>query len=261
MEEIMKKLVKIVLLIILGAVLMRATCGKPNPTEETTIKAKEMMRITDKVYYHNMSITYDGYHYYTINGGNTNYSVINEYDDKGKFITRYDLKLDGRAIIYNPDDYYMFVKIYGTDLCKIDLENEEYSTELSEIFANEQSSIGFSPANNVLCELNDSTVTTYDISDGTEINTYYLDNYNSEERFNCSMAASNEHMFVWGNSPKEVLIYDMEGNYVNSVKLPRAGFGYSLSYCNGMLWIAQDADAKNKLGKGTWYGYQLQGLE
>jgi hypothetical protein len=261
-EELMKKVVKVVLLIILGAVLMRATCGKPKPTEETTtIKAKEMIKITDKVYYHNMSITYDGEHYYTINGGNTGYSVINEYDGKGKFVTKYNVGLDGRAIFYNPDDYELYVKIYGTDLCKIDLENEDYSTELSGIFTNEQSSIGFSPVNNLICELNNGTVTTYDISSGDTIDTYDLDKYSTVERFNCSMAASNEHMFVWGSNPKEVLIYNLEGIYQGSVILPRPGFGYSLSYCNGLLWIAQDADAKDKLGKGTWYGYQLQGLE
>jgi hypothetical protein len=50
---------------------MRATCGKPRPTGEMQIKAIEKIKITDKVYYHNMSITFDGDNYFTINGGNT----------------------------------------------------------------------------------------------------------------------------------------------------------------------------------------------
>jgi len=257
----MKQVVKIFLLLILGTLLMRATCGKPKPTEEIMIKAKEKIKITDKVYYHNMSITFDGDNYYTINGGNTDYSIINKYDTKGKFITSYDLSLDGRTIFYNPADYEIYVKICGTDLCKVNFVDETYDTELSEVFTNEQSSVGISPVNNTICEFNDGAVTKFDITDGEEIDTYYLDNYSTEERFNCSMAASNEHMFVWGNSPKQVLIYDLDGNYINTVSLPRAGFGYSLSYCNGMLWIAQDADSKENLGKGSWYGYELQGLE
>jgi hypothetical protein len=71
----------------------------------------------------------------------------------------------------------------------------------------------------------------------------------------------DQYLFVWGSTDSEVLIYDLEGTYINKVILPRAGYAFSLSYCNGMLWIAVDADAKEMLGNGYWYGYKLEGLD
>jgi hypothetical protein len=54
-------------------------------------------------------------------------------------------------------------------------------------------------------------------------------------------------------------------------KLPRTGFSFSLSWANGMLWIAEyangverDEDGNVTGGKaadGYWYGYRLVGLE
>ena len=41
--------------------------------------------------------------------------------------------------------------------------------------------------------------------------------------------------------------------------LPRSGFGFSLSWANDMLWIAEDADGGEDGADGTWYGYELQG--
>ena len=247
---------------LIGLLVMRATCGKPRPTGEMQIKAIEKIKITDKVYYHNMSITFDGDNYFTINGGNTDYSVINKYDTKGKFITSYDLSLDGRTIFYNPDDYEMYIKIYGTDLTMINLDDETYDTELSEVFTNEQSSVGFLSENNTIYELGeDGIVKTFDLTTGDEINNYNLDQYSTEDRFNCSIATSDQYIFVWGSTDNEVLIYDLEGTYINKVILPRAGYSFSLSYCNGMLWIAVDADAKEMLGNGYWYGYKLEGLD
>ena len=46
---------------LIGLLVMRATCGKPRPTGEMQIKAIEKIKITDKVYYHNMSITFDDF--------------------------------------------------------------------------------------------------------------------------------------------------------------------------------------------------------
>jgi hypothetical protein len=70
-EESVKSILKITLLMLIGLLVMRTTCGKPRPTGEMQIKAIEKIKITDKVYYHNMSITFDGDNYFTINGGNT----------------------------------------------------------------------------------------------------------------------------------------------------------------------------------------------
>jgi hypothetical protein len=43
--------------------------------------------------------------------------------------------------------------------------------------------------------------------------------------------------------------------------LPRDGFGFSLTWTNGMLWIAEDADGTDVGADGYWHGYKITGLK
>jgi hypothetical protein len=53
------------------------------------------MEFTDHVYYHNVGLTWDGDYYYTVNGGNTDYSNLNKYDASGSLDESYDVGADG----------------------------------------------------------------------------------------------------------------------------------------------------------------------
>jgi hypothetical protein len=251
-----KKIIKLSLIVILGIISLKATCGKPKisivPIPEVTIE--------DEVYFHNMSITSDGNHYYTLNGGNDEYGKVNEYDLDGEYIDSYSLTIDGRAIFYNPNDSYFYAKIYGYDLYSIDLEYYDTYSEKSNIFSNDNSSPAMSPDGSLLIELNNGEITMIDFEDGSIINTFTLSKYYDEFAYKSSIAATNKYLLVWG-SPNEVLVYDFSGKYITKIKLPRDGYGYSLSYCNGLLWISQDADGSTDGATGYWYGYRVDGLE
>jgi hypothetical protein len=257
----MKRLLKLGFAALALIVFSRATCGKPKGASVTPV---QKMKFTDHVYYHNMGITWDGEYYYTVNGGNTEYSNLNKYDDSGELDTEYDISADGRAILYSPAEEQLYVKPYSMSLDEVDLDAEETSTALEDIFSGDSSSVAMSPDGEKLYELHDGIVKVFSADDGEEERTFTLSSYNTtEERgYACAVAASDKFLFVWApNSETDILVYGIDGKYVTKFELPRSGYGFSLSWANGMLWIAEDADGSSDGADGTWYGYELKGLE
>lgn len=121
-------------------------CATTGPQKVAGVTPVQKMEFTDHVYYHNMGITWDGEYYYTVNGGSTEYSSLNKYDDSGEFDTEYDISADCRAILYSPAEEQLCVKSYGLSLDEVDLDLEETSTALEDIFTGDQSSVAVSPA-------------------------------------------------------------------------------------------------------------------
>jgi DNA-binding beta-propeller fold protein YncE len=241
-------------------VLGCATKGKRPVAGVTPV---QKMTFTDHVRYHNMGITWDGEYYYTINGGNTEYSNLNKYDESGELDSEYDISADGRAILYSPSEEQLYVKPMGTSLDAVDLDLEETSTDLEDIFSGDQSSVAMSPDGEKLYELYEGTVKVFN-TDGDEETSFDLSSYSTTEElgYAYAIAASDKFLFVWApNSDKDILVFGVDGSYVTKFTLPRAGFGFSLSWANDMLWIAEDADGKSDGADGTWYGYVLEGLE
>ncbi|KPJ74571.1 hypothetical protein AMJ52_00215 [candidate division TA06 bacterium DG_78] len=248
----MKKIIRYCLFVLVMFLFIRATCGRP----KLSTKPMTGVEIMDYVFFHNVSITFDGDHYFTLNGGNENYCVVNEYNADRNFIETYDVGLDGRALFYNPKDKNLYVKIYGTDLWAIDLYNGTAGVRFSDIFEEDNSSPAFSPDGKCIYELTDGDVRVIDFKTGEELERFALESYYDEHGYGLSIAASKHYLFVWEYEDR-VLVYDLDGEYVTKIKLPRTGYGFSLSYCNGMLWIAEDADASTDGGDGYWYGFEL----
>jgi hypothetical protein len=255
----MKRVLKLVVALAAIVVFTRATCGRARPGQVTPV---QRVTITDHVPYHNMGITFDGEHYFTINGGNEDYSVVKEYDRSGTLVTSYSFGIDGRSIGYNAEEEAFYVKPYAADLLVLDFDDESSETEHEGLFAQEQTSVAFSPDGAWAYELDGEEVRVYDLAEGEELNSIDIEGAYDEEQggYNCSMAASDKFLFVW-KSGTEVRVYDLSGEYVTSFELPRSGLGFSLSYCNGMLWVARDADGKADGADGKWFGYELRGLE
>jgi hypothetical protein len=256
----MNRLLRFSLLALIAfAAFGRATCGKPRPAGVTPVLK---LTIEDHVYYHNMGITWDGRHYFTINGGNSDYSNINEYDRKGKLVASYDVELDGRSIFWHPDEEEMYVKVFGNSLYTVDLSDEEADESVEEVFAESNSSVGFSPDGEKTYELSGGTVTVRDFDAGDEMESFDLNGVSDEESqgYDKSIAVSGRYIFAWDDDDG-IRVYDRGGNYVTKFDLPRSGFGFSLSWANGLLWVAQDADGRDEGADGTWYGYELKGLD
>jgi hypothetical protein len=250
---IMRRAISVLGIVLFAAISMRATCsaGKPG-----AMKPLEVMKITDNVYFHNVSITYDGDHYFTINGGNDSYCTLNEYDGEGELVDAYDVGLDARSISFNPKDGRLYVKIYGPDLYVVDLDDESAEIALYDVFDADNSSVGISQDGDRIYELDEGRVRALDLETGKELKRFNLADYFHEHSYQGSIAVSDRYLFVWGDSDA-IIAYDFNGEYVSDFRLPRPGYGFSLSYCNKMLWIAQDADASTDGGNGYWYGYRL----
>lgn len=249
----MRRVISIIGILFFIAISMRATCG---PSKPGTLKPVEVMRITDNVYFHNVSITHDGNHYFTINGGNDSYCTLNEYDSDGELLYVYDVGLDARSMFYNPRDSRFYVKPFGLDLYIVDLDTESAEIVLYDVFETDNSSVGLSPDGRWLYELDLGLVRVLDLKSGKELKRFTLANFFDEHGYQSSIAVSDKYLFVWGDADG-ILVYDLDGEYVSEFKLPRPGYGFSLSYCNKLLWIAQDADAATDGGNGYWFGYRL----
>jgi len=238
-------------------------CATTGSQKVAGVTPVQKMEFADHVYYHNMGIAWDGDYYYTVNGGNTDYSNLNRYDESGELDAEFDIAADGRAVLYSPSEEQLFVKPYGLSLDDVDLEFEETGTALDDIFSGEQSSVAISPDGERLYELHEGTVDVFN-TDGDKENSLELSSYNTTESrgYAFAIAASDKFLFVWApESETDVLVYGIDGRYVTKFTLPRAGFGFSLSWANDMLWIAEDADGDTDGADGTWYGYALEGLE
>ncbi len=258
----MKRLLKLGFAALAVVVFGRATCGPQPKVAGVTVTPVQKLEFTDHVYYHNMGITWDGEYYYTVNGGNTENSNLNKYDESGELDTEYSIGADGRAILYSPAEEQLYVKSFGTSLDEVDLDLEETSPVFDDIFTGDQSSVAMSPDGDRVYELHEGTVTVF--LDGDEETSFELSRYNTTEElgYAYAIAASDKFLFVWApNSDKQILVYDLDGKYVTQFELPRSGFGFSLSWANDMLWIAEDADGSSDGADGTWYGYELKGLE
>ncbi|HPS27188.1 MAG TPA: hypothetical protein PK269_06210, partial [Bacteroidales bacterium] len=68
-----------------------------------------------------------------------------------------------------------------------------------------------------------------------------------------SVAVDGKYIYTWNADYKLIFVYDMKGQKVKSVEVEKGSYGFSLSYANGLIFVADDGD----YATGTWYGYNL----
>lgn len=237
----------------------RATCQRTRGPVE--VVPAQVMKIEDFVYYHNVGITWGDGRYYTVNGGNEGYGMVNVYDARGELLESLELELDGRAIFYNPDEEMLYVKNYGYDVYAVDPDDGEWDVDLPDGLGEENSSVAWSPDGEVIYELGaEGAVTVYESFLGLEQESFELTRWSDEHGYSRALAASDKYLFTWDEGGV-VYVHGLDGSYVTRFELPRDGFGFSLSWANGMLWIAEDADGAEEGAEGYWYGYRLKGLK
>jgi len=249
----MRPAIRFALTALIVLISIRATCGKPRLPQTYPQQA---IKFTDEVRFHNVSITWDGRHYFAINGGNEDYCDLNEYDGHGRLLRHHTMKLDGRAIFYHPQYRKLYVKTYSQDLRRVELAQERSELALDHVFADDNSSPGFAPDGQRIYELAEGTVHVYEFKSGKELKSFELADFYDEGAYARALAVSEHYLFAWTSEVK-VGVYTLDGEYVTQIELPRSGYAVSLSYCNGMLWVAEDADGKTDHAEGYWYGYRL----
>jgi hypothetical protein len=248
-EDRMKRVLGFFLLVMVAFLVIQASCEKK--VKSFSEVPVQKVKFSDYVFFHNIGITYMAGRYYTMNGGNAFHSKLNEYDSKGVFVKSYDVGLDGRSIFYNPKDKSLYVKVYGTDLYKIDLKKEDATLKLSYIFETDNSSPAISPDGKFIYEFAWGKVRVLDSETGKEVRNFWVDAYHNEHGYGVAIAAMKDYLFIWGETDV-VFVYDLEGKFVAELNMPREGYGFSLSYCNGMLWFSEDGNGSTVGGYGYW---------
>ncbi|MEO0248609.1 MAG: hypothetical protein ABIN58_03490 [candidate division WOR-3 bacterium] len=239
------------------ALLAVATACTPKVVSlsETGVKPELVMKIEDEVFFHNVGITFDGKYYYTVNGGNEGYGKVNQYDASGKLVTSADIEADGRAIFYNPADGKIYIKTYMRDLMVYNPKLKEANIVAESVFQDNQSSPALDPSGKRIYELVDGTLYVMEFPSMKEIET--IDGLPCGDfPHSVAIAASKNYLFTWDETGK-VYILDKKGKELANFKVKNTFHGMSLSWANGMIWGAEDADASSYGGVGTWFGYTL----
>jgi hypothetical protein len=214
----------------------------------------------DKPGNHNMGIATDGKYFYTCNGGNYSVGKINKYTLTGDSITSYPIAIDMRSIMYNKADGNFYVSGFEANtsernIYKItSLAGGTFDKVFPNLYDYLQSSVAMSDDGQFLYAFNKGTLKQYKLSDGTLVDTFNGLNYGTGTSGDGAVAVDPDYLYTWDPTTGEVFVYDHTGTYKKSITLSNGNYGFSLSWANGYLFVARDANYTT----GTWYGYNIR---
>lgn len=244
-----------ILVVLVALVVLSCTPGIVKPTQSNI---KQVIKFDDEIYFHNVGIAWNGKNYYTLNGGNKDYGKVNTYDRNGELKGSAKVTVDGRAIFYSPAKKKFYVKGYSQDLQSYNPKLHVVRTEAAGVFHDEQSSPALSPDGKTMFELSGGTLYIMDFP-GMAVRKMieeFSDVTDANATYNSVIAAGRDYLFTWSEDGT-VVVYDHDGKHVSDFQLKTGLYAKSLTWANGMLWGAEDADGRTEGGTGTWYGYSL----
>jgi len=202
---------------------------------------------------HNVHICSDGKYYYTVNGGKDTKGTINKYDLQGNLIDSYKILLDMRSVMYNNRDKKLYVCTFDKMICKVtDLECGNYEIIVQNIYENAQSVPALSADGKLLYVLNKNTVNIYKFPSGKLYKTLNgIDAGKDAANGSTAIAVGTKYFYTWNTGFKKLFVYDFKGKKIKSLDIKNGTYGYSLSYANGMIFVAKDGNYNT----GVWYGY------
>ncbi len=204
---------------------------------------------------HNVHITSDGLNYYTCNGGVTSKGQINKFSFDGKLLESYSVEIDMRSIMYNKKDKSFYVCSFDGNIYKIiNLETGEFKVVLEGLYENTQANLTLSPDGKLLYYFDDGTLKIYSFPKGKLKKT--IIGLNRGKEFitgQSSVAVDNKHIYTWNSAKSKIYIYDLKGKSIKDIKISEGDYGFSLSFANGLIFVATDGN----YDVGTWYGYDV----
>lgn len=206
-----------------------------------------------------MHICFDGNNYYTINGGVPDVGKISAYSKEGKLIKSYPLQLDMRGIMYNNKTKSLYINTVDKNIYRIiDLSAGTYELISEKIYENKQSSLAFCTKGKNLFVFDQGTLSIYNFKKGKLIRTLSGLKCGKGNRKGGATIAVDEkqNIYTWDSESQTIYCYNKEGMFRKSFQLSQGNFGYSLSFANGMLFVAQTEQDK----PGKWFGYRLTGV-
>jgi DNA-binding beta-propeller fold protein YncE len=217
---------------------------------------------------HNAHLTSDGKFYYTCNGGTDKEGnpsgKINKYTLSGEFVKAYAFsKFDMRSIMYNSKDKHLYIATYDQKIYKIiDLESGTTELRFEKLYKNPQSAIAMDPDGKTIYAMDCGTLTLYKFKDGSVIKTMSGLSFGADDKTSpvigkygsTAVAVDKKHIYTWdAHSSKKIYAYDKKGNFVKSFQVSSGNWGFTLSYANGYVFVANDGQYRT----GTWSGYKL----
>lgn len=204
---------------------------------------------------HNVKLTTDGEYLYTCNGGKAHEGMINKYTLNGQLLESYDIYLDMRSIMYNAKDKCLYIAAFDRNIYKItDLSEGSFVLVHKELYEDGQANLALDSKGKNLYYMSNGSVIIYDFKSGKEkkrFNSIDCGKYTTEG--SSAIAVGEKHFYTWNAKHKIIFVYDMKGKKVKNINIANGDYGFSLSYANGMLFVAVDGDYE----MGTWYGYEI----
>jgi len=216
---------------------------------------KPVITFEDDPLTHNMGIASDGSYYYTINGGVTNKGQINKYSLNGNYIDSYEISLDMRSVFYNKKDMKFYVNCYDKGIYRItDITTGKFELIEKDLYENEQLSMAMSDNGKLLYCFDKGELKIYKFPKLKLYKTIKGIDYGSGiTSGETSIAVSKNNFFTCNSSEKMIFVYDLKGNKIKTVYYSSGDYSFSLSYANGLLFIANDGN----YDIGTWFGYKI----
>lgn len=216
---------------------------------------KPVLTFNDDPLTHNMGIVSDGNYYYSINGGVTHKGQINKYSFYGKLIESYEISLDMRGVFYNVKDKKFYVNCYDKAIYRItDMSSGKYELIKQDLYENEQTSLALSADGKLLYCFNKGELKIYKFPSFKLSKTLTGIDYGSgHSNGEAAIAVSKKNFYTWNASEKMIFVYDLKGKKIKTINISDGDYGFSLSFANGLLFVATDGN----YDIGTWYGYNL----
>ncbi len=203
-----------------------------------------------------MHICWDGYNYYTINGGVSEVGKITGFSAQGVFLGSYNLRLDMRSIFYHPVNKHFYICTTDKKLYKIiDLSAGTYELVYENLYENKQLSLSIDPKGKFLYAFDNGTLSIHKFKNGNLIRQLSGLKCGDGNRKGGATVAVDKYfnVYTWDSESKTVYVYDKKGTFKKSFTLAEGDFGYSLSFANNKIFVSKSSKGK----KGKWFGYSL----
>jgi len=203
---------------------------------------------------HNVHLCSDGQFLYTVNGGRPEMGMIFKRNLEGELLESYKIELDMRGVFTYGGKLY--VSSYGGDLYVITkLKKGKVKLVQKSVAASDQSNITLVPGTSLTISINENEVKFFHL-ETNEVKVEYQDLSLGSEITSglVTIAATDQYYLTMDGEEQMIFVYDHGFRLKGKFKIPYGDYGFSLSYANGKVWVAEDGN----YSMGHWYGYDLE---
>jgi len=214
-----------------------------------------VITINDNPVTYSMHLCTDGKFYYTVNGGVVKDGKISKFKMNGEFVESYPIGQDMRSIMYSKKDKSLYINVKGKELYKlIDIAHGTVQLVHSGIFENEQTTLAMDPKGKYLYALDNGDLSILSFKSGKLIKKLSgLKCGTKGMKGSTTVAVDKKYLYTWDSDLKTVYAYTREGVFKKSFILKSGNVGHSLSFAQGLIFVAN-----SDMGKpSAWYGYKL----